>query len=166
MGVRQYSVQELERLIKSRFLIVNNQLYRLYKSGWKVAKLSSTSTGYLRVGLLPNVQILVHRLVWTLCFGYPTEGEIDHIDGNKLNNHITNLRLVDRFQNQSNRKPNKLTQSGLKGVYKAGKSWAASISHQGRRYYLGTFPCPTLAAIAYDKKAAELDQKYRKGNYT
>lgn len=84
----------------------------------------------------------------------PKGVEVDHIDGNTLNNHIDNLRLVTSQQNKFNTK--KRGNSGLpKGVVRHGTSFKATLTSNYQTYYLGTFPTVEQAAEAYRKKAEE-----------
>lgn len=78
--------------------------------------------------------------------------EVDHINGDTLDNRRCNLRLATRRQNIANRRPT--ASSGFKGVYRHKSGWAARIRLQGRLQYLGTFPSPDLAARAYDAAAS------------
>lgn len=70
--------------------------------------------GYLVVGIKGR-KVKYHRLVWFLCKGYYPLTELDHIDRNRQNNRIENLREVNRSQNTSNRNPNRDT--GEKHIY-------------------------------------------------
>ena len=86
---------------------------------------------------------LIHRLIWAW-HGYSLEPnqEIDHIDGNSLNNCIENLRATTHKQNCENRKgANKNSKSGVKGVSwdKVAKKWYAQIQHNGKVKYLGLY---------------------------
>lgn len=64
---------------------------------------TKTSNGYLRVRL-DDVEYLSHRLIWLHFYGEHPAQLIDHIDGNKHNNAIANLRLVDARVNAQNQK--------------------------------------------------------------
>ena len=86
---------------------------------------------------------LIHRLIWAW-HGYSLEPnqQIDHIDGNRLNNCIENLRPASNKQNQENRKSaQKNNKTGVKGVCwsKAKKKWEAYISHNGTKKHLGYY---------------------------
>ena len=155
-----------EELLKSAFKTSSDGiLYRLDKTGWKEAPTSMSTGGYLRVSIPGRKSLEKHRLIWLLLHGNFPKNEIDHIDGCRTNNHPSNLREVTREQNQANRLPNKNSQSRYKGVYRGyGTKWISSISKSGVRYYLGQFSCETAAAIAYNKKATELNDVYRRLN--
>lgn len=89
---------------------------------------------------------LAHRVIWYIHHGLIPKGkEIDHIDRNKLNNDITNLRLVTRSQNCHN--------MDTSGVYldKRNNSWYSCISHNGKQRRIGTFDSPEQARAAYLK---------------
>jgi len=96
-----------------------------------------------------------------LHYGEWPEGELDHKDRNKGNNHIDNLRNASRKQNCGNSKYRRNT-SGYKGVhYQKGKNencngcYIAQMTRNGEKFYLGSFSDPIEAAIAYDNGAIE-----------
>jgi hypothetical protein len=81
--------------------------------------------------------------------------QIDHKDGNGLNNQKENIRKCTHFQNQQNRRRSFDGSSLYKGVYyrKDRLCWVAQIRLHGHTYCLGHFPNEYNAAIAYDKMA-------------
>lgn len=85
------------------------------------------------------------------------ENEIDHIDGNGINNRRSNLRFCSRSENMRNISVRKDSLTGYKCVARSGRKWYAYISVNGRRQYLGIFPNRELAALAYNQAAI----KYR-----
>jgi hypothetical protein len=73
-----------------------------------------------------------HHLVWAYHYDmYP--GMLDHIDGNKTNNQIHNLRIATPSQNQMNRKINKNNKTGVKGLYFRNNRWLAIIKFNKNR---------------------------------
>lgn len=79
--------------------------------GYKTAK------GYWLIMIGKGKRIKAHRLVWLLEYGELPEGkQIDHIDRDKCNNSLSNLRLVDQSLNQLNRSCCKKNKTGLKGI--------------------------------------------------
>jgi len=82
-----------------------------------------------------------------------SDQEVDHIDGNTLNNSKCNLRLVTRAQNNTNRTA--YNKSGSKGVWKNGNSWVAQIRVDGKLQYLGSWPIKSFAEKAFEEAAAK-----------
>ncbi|NJM09579.1 MAG: HNH endonuclease [Bdellovibrionaceae bacterium] len=108
-----------------KFAEHNGKLYRKTKSGGKPAGFR-TADGYIYVGIYPD-KYPAHHIVWLLHYKQWPKYEIDHINGNRADNRIENLRDVTRSINGkgfSNRKPK---QSGYIGVIRNGytKTWTA-----------------------------------------
>ena len=95
-----------------------------------------------------------HRVVWLLFRGEHPQGEIDHIDGNGLNNRPSNLRVTSRPENCRNMRMSSKNTSGCVGVYwsKSRNRWCAVIKVNGRSIYLGCY-CLKDDAIAARKSA-------------
>lgn len=97
--------------------------------------LNQNFKGYRRGGLLKRAT-LAHRVIWKMHFG-DEPPEIDHINGNRSDNRLSNLRAVDRSQNQRNSSLRKDNSSGVVGVYwyaKYGK-WLAKIGNEHIGYF-------------------------------
>lgn len=101
-----------------------------------------------------------HRLAWMYIYGRWPKELIDHIDGNGLNNKMSNLRELTNAQNiQATLKLPKHNTSGFRGViYHKGK-WRAGISINNRRVEIGYFDSPEEAHLAYLNKKAEVHFK-------
>jgi len=105
-----------------------------------------------------------HRVIWAMHYGqWPTKS-LDHIDGNKTNNVITNLREVTDQENGKNRAINKNNTSGHIGIYQAKSSgnWVAQIQDEGKRIHLGTYPDIEDAIAA--RQAAEIKYGFHENN--
>lgn len=85
--------------------------------------------------------VSIHRLVWFFENGSLPRGEIDHIDGVRTNNHISNLRDVSPGVNQRNARRRSDNVSGVTGVSWAAhvNKWQANTNVAGKRHYLGLY---------------------------
>jgi hypothetical protein len=93
-----------------------------------------------------------HRLIWLYVFGEWPRNDIDHINGNPLDNRLCNLRDVSKLVNQQNhRRPGKRNTSGYLGVswHSAVGLWRACVRVEGRQKFLGVFLTPEEAYAAY-----------------
>jgi hypothetical protein len=102
-----------------------------------------------------------HRLVWLHVYGEPVP-EIDHIDGDRSNNRIENLRSATRSQNRANSVVSKNNGVGVKGVSPHKNRYHARIMHQGRAIHLGSFKTIDEAAAARRKAAERLHGEFVK----
>jgi hypothetical protein len=102
--------------------------------------LTYLSKGY-RVGSINDADAKAHRVAWAIHYGEWPNGFIDHINGDRADNRIANLRVVDHVGNGRNRKAGANNNSGVIGVgwNKRHKKWRASIRHNGELIYLGAF---------------------------
>ena len=129
---------------------------------WSNAK-PSTEAGTLdnygyRVIRCSYGRLKAHRVIWKMHFGYEPVYEIDHIDGNKPNNPISNLRLASHQQNLCNRGANSNNSIGLKGVtfHHQTRKFKAQIKFKYKNYHLGLFSTPELAHAAYCNASIKL----------
>jgi hypothetical protein len=117
---------------------------------------STDSWGHRQI-CINGKKILAHRLAWVYVYGETPKNQIDHIDGNKQNNSIKNLRDVDQFINQQNRKTaRKDSKSGFMGVTKDKKKYKASIKMNKQTFYLGMFDTAENAYEAYKSAKQKL----------
>lgn len=110
------------------------------------------SRGYLITSVDGHLYY-VHRVLFALYHQTdPRDMEVDHIDGDKLDNRVANLRAATRAQNGQNIRGYR---KGLKGAYRSfkgqDKEWMATIQKEGVRYYLGSFYTEKEAHEAYVK---------------
>lgn len=101
-----------------------------------------------------------HRLIWIMVHGHIDESlSIDHIDGNGLNNRISNLRLVSHKVNLRNQRLRSSNTSGVTGVsfMKRSGLWEAHIGESnGKKKYLGQFTSKADAIAARQRAEVEL----------
>ncbi len=105
---------------------------------------------------------LTHRLVWAWLHNQdPKNFQVDHIDGNRVNNTWQNLRLATAAQNSFNSKTRKHNTTGVKGVrlLPSGR-FQVRIRKAGVTYMLGTFATAEQAADAYEKAAVQLHEGF------
>lgn len=109
---------------------------------------NKTNHGYGRIGIDKHVY-LQHRIAWLYHYGEWPKQVVDHIDGNKQNNMISNLRDIDFKSNVRNQRLNKNNKLGLMGVVARGKKFAANIYVDRKPIYLGLFETAQDARQAY-----------------
>lgn len=97
-----------------------------------------------------------HRLAWFYHYGKWPDGEIDHINGVKSDNRISNLRLATRAENLRNIGRRNKNTSGYKGVSRVGNKWQARITANMKKIYIGLFDTREEAYAAYCKEAGKL----------
>ena len=110
---------------------------------------SFKNTGYWGIQI-NNKKYQAHRLIFLYHHGYLPK-YIDHIDRNKLNNKIENLREITNADNKHNtpqRKDNKIKYKGI-NWHKKVKKWVAQIQINGKKKHIGYFVSPELAYAAY-----------------
>ena len=95
------------------------------------------ANGYLYTSV-DGRQYLNHQIVWLWHHGFIPECQIDHIDRNKLNNRIENLREATQTCNTRNTGSPCTNTSGVKGVGKSGNKWCSQIVVAGKQIWLGS----------------------------
>jgi hypothetical protein len=114
-----------------------------------------TTSGYRTISVSQR-KVYEHRAVWMLCHG-SAPNMLDHINGNKVDNHIENLRELSSVGNsRAHRNQKKGVTSKYRGVHlnKVSKKFVAQISDgSSRKRWIGLFTCEVEAAKAYDKAA-------------
>lgn len=115
------------------------------------------SSGY-RIGAIDDAMFLAHRIIWALYYKEYPSGQIDHINGIRTDNCITNLRVVSSQGNARNRSMCSNNSSGTCGVYwrKDKNKWQARIVVDGQDKHLGYFDTREEAASI----RAEAAKKY------
>lgn len=129
------------------------------KFAGKEAFTSVGSHGYYQ-GAIFNSPHLIHRVIWAMVNGEWPSDQVDHINGDKLDNRPENLRDVTSQENLRNQKMYCNNTSGHTGVrwYKGRRKWRATIHVSGKRTHLGYFTSKDDAIAA--RKAAEIEHGY------
>jgi hypothetical protein len=112
-------------------------------------------------GMKNGKEVKMHRLIMGIS---DPNIQVDHINGNTLDNRKINLRESNNATNHMNQSVRSDNKSGFKGVSKRKNKWMARIGKNGK-INLGTFNTPEEAAKAYDAKAKELFGEYAKLNF-
>jgi hypothetical protein len=113
------------------------------------------SRGYRGVGI-DGQRYLEHRLVWFYVHGVWPADQIDHINGDRSDNRISNLREASQSQNNGNCRKRGNNVSGYTGVFWNTRhaKWQAQIAMNGRNNYIGLFS-DIEEAVAARKAAAK-----------
>jgi len=103
-----------------------------------------------------------HRLAWLYIKGSFPDKDLDHIDGDKLNNKFSNLREVEKWQNSWNSKLAKNNKSGVKGISwcVASRKWVARITVRGVVMCLGCSSDKNYLKGVIDKARVEYHDKF------
>jgi hypothetical protein len=118
---------------------------------------SKTKRGYIEI-TVDGGRYWAHRLAWLYVNGDLPAGDIDHINGNRADNRISNLRDVPHVVNAQNRtRANRSNKSGVLGVWLHQRGyWGACIQAAGARHHIGYFPTKEDAQAAYLSAKAAL----------
>jgi len=110
---------------------------------------SDTGDGYLG-GTILGRKVKAHRVAWAMHYGAWPMGEIDHVDGNRSNNAIANLRDVSRSENCKNRGTSQKNTSGSVGVTWDARDrlWKAQLQVNGKCVHIGCFKNKDEAIVA------------------
>lgn len=97
-------------------------------------------SGYVRL-MIDGVHYMVHRIIWKMVYGTDPD-QIDHIDGDRSNNRLSNLRDVSHQVNAKNRKLYENNKTGLSGVsyHERDEVWQVRIGvGEGEEIHIGNF---------------------------
>lgn len=113
------------------------------------------NAGY-KVGSIDDKMYLAHRVIWKMVTGEDPD-DIDHIDGDRTQNQISNLRSVTRAENLRNKKLEPSNTSGVMGVSwePALEKWGAYINVDNKRHRLGYYKEFDEAVMA--RQASEIE---------
>lgn len=134
---------------------------------WKSGRHEGNKTGYINGrGYIclrfKKRRFYAHRVAWEMSVG-PLRGlQIDHINGNRADNRLVNLRPATPVQNNANTRKYK----GLlpKGVYPKGRKFSAALGLNGKKQYIGTFPTSEEAHEAYCKTMIDIHGSYARSS--
>lgn len=152
---RAAGVREIP-LTQGKVALVDEEDYELVAGfSWSASKRARTmyANAYVRgTGRAGRAMVYMHRIIMSP----PAGVEVDHIDGDGLNNTRANLRLCTRAQNHQNHHGTRSRITTYRGITFDGNTgtWVAQIQMDGRGYRLGTFDNAYDAACEYDIAAS------------
>lgn len=117
---------------------------------------------HIKKGMRQYGMVKMHRQILN-----PMDHEqVDHVNGNGLDNRRANIRVCSNSQNMMNQKIRSDNSSGFKGVsyHAQNKRWRATINLNGKQISAGCYATPKEAAIAYNRKAIELFGEFARPN--
>lgn len=125
------------------------------------------SDGYVKVGFNGR-EYPAHRIIWWLVHGELPSAFIDHVNGDKSDNRLCNLRLASDAENKRNVGMRRHNTSGFKGVTwdKVNRRWLAHATLNGRGVHLGRHRTKEAAAEAYRNFARENHGEFYKETNT
>jgi len=134
-----------------------NKQYLLDKPAGSMHK-----TGYRHITWQGKIQ-KAHRLIFMLHHGYMPP-EVDHINGDRADNRIENLRAANRSENQCNRFALASNTSGYPGVswHKKSKAWLVRVMKNGKTHMVGYFKDLELAGLVAAEARAKFHGVYAK----
>lgn len=156
--INRENEKNLEEIILKNFRLgEDGELYRfdLNIKKWREQNTSDPkSQRYIRVKIARK-KIPLHRLVWFLYYGRWPENEIDHVDRNKSNNNIKNLREATRSENMLNRYNSQIGKGASKFIgvnyYKSRDNWVSEIWIKKQKKFFGYFNTEEEAAKVRDQ---------------
>ena len=121
---------------------------------------SMHKTGYRHVTWMGKVH-KAHRLIFLMHHGY-LPPEVDHINGDRADNRIENLRAANRSENQCNRGALSSNTSGHPGVswHKKSKAWTVRVMKNGKQRLIGYFKDLELAALVSAEARAKFHGQF------
>lgn len=109
----------------------------------------NSGNGYRHISIFGS-KYYAHRLAWAITYGEWPALCLDHINGNKTDNRIANLRLASvELNNRNRRNIRKDSASGVMGVRKNRRKFIAYLCVNGRQVFLGSFKTTEEAHAAY-----------------
>ncbi len=141
-------------LTQGKRTMVDDEDYEvLSKNKWYAAK---RGYGFYAQKFFNKKLVQMHRMIMDA----PKGMEVDHINGNTLDNRKINLRVVSRSQNEWNRKKQRNNTTGYKGVTLKEGRYVARIRVYKKLYFLGSFTDKKDAAMAYNEGAIKFHGEF------
>lgn len=138
-----------------QFIISIESMNKVLKHDW-----------YLNQNSYPYSYTAIYHNLHRFLLGRQEKGMvIDHINRDRLDNRLDNLRVITAQENSFNKTKSKTSQNKYKGVKKSGNKFTASITKDGKTKQIGGFATEDDAAKAYDMMAEELFGEFASKNF-
>ena len=150
--------------LKNMFIYDDGNIYRTKRAGcfkvgskagsiWKDPKRENHKYMVIKIS---GKEYKLHRIIWCLINGKMPDGQIDHINGDTLDNRIENLRVVDNVTNSKNRGIQSNNTTGYHGITRHNGRFRVRINHNGKRLSCGVYDTFEEAL----SKRLELEEEY------
>jgi hypothetical protein len=161
-------------LSKGKVAIVDDDMYNhIVSSNWKFyfadQGKSNNHRGYAKRAI---DDARLHRLVLRFHGVHIPHGmDVDHKNGDPLDNRFENLQLLSRRENLLKKKRNYVNETGYRGVIvrrdrgSSGTRYRAYVNHEGKTHWVGSYATAEEAARAHDELAKQLHGKYANLNF-
>ncbi|HAT3754821.1 TPA: HNH endonuclease [Citrobacter amalonaticus] len=149
--------------LRARESFTSERLFKSWNTQFCGKDCGSMTNKYLTIRI-DNSLYYCHRLAWAIYYGEWPESDVDHINMDKTDNRIANLRLSTSGQNMSNMGATKANKSGFIGVFWAKREgrWVSGITINYKFKYLGYYDDPVEAALAYNDACREANGEFSK----
>lgn len=116
--------------------------------------------GYVTIAF-DGIEYLAHRLAWAMSHGsLDINVQIDHLNGDRADNRLKNLRAATHAENCRNSKVRKHSKSGVKGVRKRGTKWHVRIRFDNKAIWVGSYETLEDAKQAYEAAAIKYFEEF------
>ncbi len=140
------------KLTKGLYALVDDDKFDLLNQYSWSANYSKKDNCYRATAWIQGRNQWMHRIVLNLD---SKDLKVVHLNGNRLDNRIENLKVVTLIQVNGTRITKKISKSGYRGVYKVKNGYSARIMKDSKHIGLGTYPTKEEAAREYNKAARE-----------
>lgn len=153
------------KLTKGQYALVDDEDFeRLNSHAWYASFQSSNGKYFAESHTCGRELASPTRKMHRILTNAPQGMEVDHINGNSLDNRKSNLRVCSKSENMRNRDTPVHNKCGYKGVHRNGKRWRARITVNGVIIELGYHDSPEDAARAYNLVAPKYHGEFAKLN--
>lgn len=140
--------------VRPREMFASKRAWSTWNARYAGLPATSPKAGYLRV-IIFNRHYKAHRVAYKIHFSIEPPPELDHINGDGLDNRISNLRPASSRQNKLNQRLRSDSTTSVKGVSPIGRKFRATARVGGKQLHLGRFS--TISEAAAARRTAEIE---------